>query len=89
MHKAHACVTLRLCLVHVKAFPENIPIFGKENVFMCLVAFQKIFRKIFFGVWKRRKEETNSEKHGQNPEKKIINDRLASSTRGEIAIDWV
>ena len=25
--------------------------FGKENVFMCLVAFQKKFRKIFSGVW--------------------------------------
>ena len=25
---------------------------GKENVFMCLDVFQKIFRKIFFGVWK-------------------------------------
>ena len=24
---------------------------GKENVFMCLVAFQKMFRKIFSGVW--------------------------------------
>ena len=24
---------------------------GKENVFMCLVAFQKIFRKIFSDVW--------------------------------------
>ena len=31
---------------------------GKENVFMCLVAFQKNFRKIFFGVWKRRKRQT-------------------------------
>ena len=25
--------------------------FGKENVFMCLVAFQKMFRKIFSDVW--------------------------------------
>ena len=24
---------------------------GKKNVFMCLVAFQKIFQKIFFDVW--------------------------------------
>ena len=29
---------------------------GKENVFMCLVAFQKIFWKIFFGVWRRRRK---------------------------------
>ena len=33
-----------------KAFPE------KENISMCLVAFQKIFRKIFSGVWKRRRK---------------------------------
>ena len=26
-------------------------IFGKENVFMCLVAFQKMFWKIFSSVW--------------------------------------
>ena len=25
--------------------------FGKENVFMCLVAFQKMFQKIFSNVW--------------------------------------
>ena len=25
----------------------------KENVFMCLIAFQKMFRKIFFDVWLR------------------------------------
>ena len=24
---------------------------GKKNVFMCLVAFQKMFRKLFSGVW--------------------------------------
>ena len=35
---------LRLRLVRVKAFPENryfpeMLFFGKENVFMCLVAF--------------------------------------------------
>ena len=46
----------RLRLVRVKAFPENryfpeILFSGKENVFMCLVAFQKNFRKIFSNVW--------------------------------------
>ena len=41
---------------------------GKENVFMCLVAFQKNFWKIFSGVWKRRRKRQNPEKHGQNPE---------------------
>ena len=47
---------LRLCLVRVKVFPENIyfseMLFSrKENIFMCLVAFQKMFRKIFSDVW--------------------------------------
>ena len=39
---------LRLCLVHVKYFPENkyfpeMLFSGKENIFKCLVAFQKMF----------------------------------------------
>ena len=34
---------------------------------MCLVAFQKIFRKIFSSVWKRRKENTNPDT-SHNPE---------------------
>ena len=34
---------------------------------MCLVAFQKIFRKIFYSVWKRRKENTNPDTR-HNPE---------------------
>ena len=38
---------------------------GKENVFMCLVTFQNIFRKIFSGVWKRRRKRQNPEKPGQ------------------------
>ena len=55
---------LRLCLVRVKAFPENIPFSEKENIFMYLVAFQKIFWKIFSGVWRRRRKrqtQTNPE----------------------------
>ena len=47
---------LRLRLVRVKVFPENryfpkMLFSRKENVFMCLVAFQKFFRKIFSDVW--------------------------------------
>ena len=42
---------LRLCLVRVKAFPENILFSGKENVFMCLAATKFILRKINSGVW--------------------------------------
>ena len=46
----------RLRLVRVKVFSENryfpeMLFSGKENVFMCLVAFQKMFRKIFSDVW--------------------------------------
>ena len=49
-------LNLRLHLVRVKVFPENryfpeMLFSGKENVFMCLVAFQKNFRKIFSDVW--------------------------------------
>ena len=50
------CQEIRLRLVRVKAFPENryfpeMLFSRKENVFMCLVAFQKKFRKIFSDVW--------------------------------------
>ena len=43
-------------MVHVKVFPENryfpeMLFSGKENVFMCLIAFQKMFQKIFSDVW--------------------------------------
>ena len=46
----------RLRLVRVKAFPKNryfseMLFSGKENIFMCLVAFQKNFWKIFSDVW--------------------------------------
>ena len=49
-------LVLRLCLVRCKSNSEckmNAgEIFsGKENIFMCLVAFQKMFWKIFFSVW--------------------------------------
>ena len=47
---------VRLRLVRVKVFPENryfseMLFSRKENVFMCLVAFQKLFWKIFSDVW--------------------------------------
>ena len=58
----------RLCLVHVKAFPENIPFSGKENVFMCLVVFQKIFRKIFSGLENATRKKTKPEKQTQHPD---------------------
>ena len=52
----HIEIWVRLCLVHVKYFPENkyfleILFLGKKNIFKCLVAFQKMFWKIFSGVW--------------------------------------
>ena len=70
---------------------------GKENVFICLVAFQKIIRKIFFGVRKRRrkrpknifwclekkKEKTNPEKHRQNPKK------TQKKNHQRLTLDWV
>ena len=36
---------------------------------MCLVAFQKIFRKIFSGVWKRRRKTQIQNNTSHNPEK--------------------
>ena len=47
---------VRLRLVRVKVFPENryfleMLFSGKENIFMCFVAFQKMFQKIFSDVW--------------------------------------
>ena len=39
-----------LCLVHVKYFLEML-FSGKENIFKCLVAFQKMLWKIFSNVW--------------------------------------
>ena len=49
-------LSFRLRLVRVKVFSENryfpeMLFSEKENVFMCLVAFQKMFRKIFSDIW--------------------------------------
>ena len=89
--------TLWLCLVRVKAFLENIPfsrnaIFRKGKCFHVFGCISKNFPKNIFWCLEKKKEKTNPEKHGQNPEKKkssTIDARLAmaSSTRGEIAID--
>ena len=58
------------------------------HVFSCI---SKKFLKNIFWCLEKKKEKTNPEKHGQNPEKKkkssTIDARLASSTRGKIAID--
>ena len=52
---------------------------------MCLVAFQKIFRKIFSGVWKRRRKIQIQKKTQATTQKKIaINGERG---RSEIAID--
>ena len=47
---------------------------------MCLVAFQKIFRKIFSGVWKRRRKIQIQTNTSHNPEKIINDDRRLRST---------
>ena len=56
---------------------------GKENVFMCLVAFQNIFRKIVSGVWKRRRKRQNPEKPGQTQK----NTAQSRDRRSDLAID--
>ena len=78
-------VWLRLCLVAVKRFLEKFS--EKENVFMCLVAFQKNFRKIFSGVWKRRRKrqsQQNTDKTQKKPRQKIINDWRSTRFDGAV-----
>ena len=44
--------------------------FQKRKMFpWCLVAFQKIFRKIFSGVWKRRRKTQIRKTQATNPGK--------------------
>ena len=61
---------------------------------MCLVAFQKIFRKIFSDVWKRRRKRQTQEKYHQRLRSEIAISRstaqardgaISRSTRHEIA----
>ena len=53
---------------------------GKENVFMCLVVFQKIFWKIFSGVWKRRRKRQTQ----KNTDKTQIDARRSTKFDGEV-----
>ena len=46
-------LNLRLCLVHVKYFPENkyfseMLFLGKENIFKCWLHYENCFRKYFY-----------------------------------------
>ena len=61
-------------------FGSRKSISGKENVFMCLVVFQKIFRKIFSGVWKmlQGKRQNQKNKHSTQIDAR---DRLGSTAR--------
>ena len=60
--------------------------FEKENVFMCLVAFQKIFRKIFSDVWKRRRKRQTQEKYHQRSRSEIaISPARSCDQRRELA----
>ena len=60
--------------------------FRKENVFMCLVVFQKNFRKIFSGVWKMLQGKDKPRKHGQNPDWRSMLDwvRRRSASRAPV-----
>ena len=64
---------------------------------MCLVAFQKIFRKIFSGVWKRRRKRQTQEKNHQRSRSRrhdLDLREIAISRSGrrtgarEIGVDW-
>ena len=54
---------------------------------MCLVAFQKIFRKIFSGVWKRRRKTQIQKNTNHNPRKNSSTMTRRDRDRREIAID--
>ena len=47
----------------------------------CLVAFQKIFRKIFSGVWKRRRKIQIQKNTSHNPEKNHQRQQIQSDDR--------
>ena len=51
----------------------------------CLVAFQKIFRKIFSGVWKRKRKTQIQKNTSHNPDHAVR--RPHRRSRSEIAID--
>ena len=65
----------------------------KENVFMCLVAFQKIFRKIFSGVWKRRRKrqtQKNTDKtQKKNHQRSTLDWLVRRGARSRSTLDWV
>ena len=62
--------------------------FRKRKMFpWCLVAFQKIFRKIFSGVWKRRRKTQIQKNTSHNPDRAIRRSRSRSRLLREIAID--
>ena len=48
---------------------------------MCLVAFQNIFRKIFSGVWKRRRKTQIQKNTSHNPEKNHQRRQIQSDDR--------
>ena len=52
----------------------------KKNVFMCLVVFQKIFRKIFSGVWKMLQGKDKTRKTNTAP-KLTLDARLGSTAQ--------
>ena len=72
-----------------KSISRKYSNFWKGKCFHVFGCISKNFPKNIFWCLEKKKEETNPEKHGQNPGKKssTIDARLASSTRSEIAID--
>ena len=73
-----------------KSISGKYSIFRKGKCFHVFGCISKTFPKTIFWCLEKKKEKTNLEKHRQNPEKKkssMIDARLASSMRGEIAID--
>ena len=85
---------VRLCLVRVKALPENILFSEKENVFMCLAATKFVLRKINSGVWfiqtflqKKQNLAKKFHTHSSNPHS-FTEETKASKKIHQIRSNW-
>ena len=84
----------RLCLVRVKAFPENIPFFGnaifqKGKCFHVFGCISKKFSKNIFWCLEKKKEETKPRKTWTKPRKKKSLNPVKLREEGRERGDWV
>ena len=92
LHKIH--FRLRLCLVLVKAFPENIlffenAIFRKGKYFHVFGCISKKFSKNIFWCLEKKKEEPKPRKTQTKPKKKKSSNLIKLREEGRERGDWV